>query len=86
MADPIISEKHERTIRVAFDHREVKELMVKAALRSANIESIDSASEVTVKFEDQTAGSPPYRVGTLASVTIVIDLAPPAPATALTEG
>lgn len=71
---PTITETHERVIRRRFGHNELSALLEDAVMRQC--EEVDSAArKVEVRFEDQTEGSPAYKVGTSATVTITIDLA-----------
>lgn len=68
-----ITEKHERTIVRTFGRHELSSLLEGAAL--AECPGHDGLTrKVEVQFEDETEGSPAYRVGTKATVKITIDL------------
>lgn len=88
MYRPVITDRevHRRTITAQFNRCEVIEVLTRAAIDQAGIKSLPTGSDVKVTFEDETEGSPAYRVGTKAKVVITIDLAPPPPTTGPTEG
>ena len=74
MTQARITETHERTIVRTFGRHELSSLLEAAVLTEcAGHEGLKR--KVEVRFEDETEGSPAYRVGTKATVTIKVDLA-----------
>lgn len=81
MARAITTEVHTRSHRVLIGHKQLEEMIAKAAAEMVefNKPKIGRAG-VTYKVEltDAMEGSPPYRVGTQATVTIIEDMMPQA--------
>lgn len=72
MAKPIIHETHERRSLVTFDKSDLYHMLRIAACQECGIPDSD-AVRVDIRFEDETAGSPPYKVGTRAIITVTED-------------
>lgn len=73
------TEVHERKHRIVIDHKALAEVVAKAAAQMVEFGKPRIGAKGTewkVEFEDATEGSPAYRVGTKAIVTIVEDLLP----------
>ena len=82
MTEPTVHETHTRTARRIFDRHELMTMLGNAVAAEAGMPGAhDPAIKVKVEFQDQTEGSPAYKVGTKAIVTIEHDLLrdPPAP-------
>lgn len=73
-----ITETHQRTIRRSFGRHELPSLLEGAVLTECPGHE-GRSRKVEIRFEDETEGSPAYKVGTKATVTITIDLAEPDP-------
>lgn len=76
-----ITETHERKITRTLTSAELTSLLGDAVLRDVEGHDYGLPSKADVRFEDETAGSPAYRIGTKATVTITVDLAPDRQAT-----
>lgn len=63
---------HQRRLIRVFTWREVNMILTTEALREAGL--TDAEVDVSVNTEDETEGSPPYRIGTRARVEITMDL------------
>lgn len=74
--EPIITETHQRVIRRRFGRNELSALLEDAVMRQCGVTD-DEPRKVEIRFEDETEGSPAYKVGTTATVTITIDLPKP---------
>ena len=72
MAKPIITETHERRSLVTFGKADLSRILRIAACQECGIPDSD-AVRVDIRFEDETAGSPPYKVGTRAIITVTED-------------
>lgn len=75
-------EVHERRHRRIFDKRELESIItnfVHHEIADQNLVGEVKAVEYTLKFEDQTEGSPSYKVGTKCIVDVVEVLAEPRP-------
>ena len=64
---------HEKRASVTFNMERLKEILGYEACQVSGLPH-DSNTQVTITFEDQTEGSPAYKVGTKARVTVVHDL------------
>lgn len=72
-----VTERHERTIVRTFGRAELEEIVRKALYEELTEEERWPAEpKVTIRFEDETEGSPSYRVGTKATIEVVITLDP----------
>ncbi|MAM41694.1 MAG: hypothetical protein CL949_25035 [Erythrobacter sp.] len=81
MGRPITTEAHTRSHRIILDHKELELLIATAAAGMVeNYKPRIGKPGVSFKVDlvDATEGSPPYRVGTRAVITIVEDLLPQA--------
>lgn len=76
MNTPRITECHERTIVRTFSKAELEGLVRKALYEELGDERWDGEPKVAIRFEDETAGSPSYRVGTKATIEVTVDLSP----------
>ncbi|MHB8285266.1 MAG: hypothetical protein ACYDD1_11375 [Caulobacteraceae bacterium] len=75
MAESIVERTvHERHVFRRFSCTELEALVADVVLREAQIGS-HVGLKVKVSFEDETQGSPAYKVGTKAVVEVVQDLA-----------
>lgn len=72
MDRPKIIETHTRSARIAIAQRDLIRLVRAEAIARCGITDSD-AVEVSIRFEDETAGSPPYKVGTRAIADVVED-------------
>lgn len=72
MDRPKIIEKHTRSARVIIGHRDLIGLARAEACKRCGITDSE-AVEVEIMFDDETAGSPPYKVGTRVIVDVVED-------------
>lgn len=76
-----ITTVHHRTISGVIYKDDLSRMAAQALLRAAGEpEHLLRRTSVTykVRFEDETAGSPPYRVGVKAFVEIIEDMEPQA--------
>ena len=72
-----ITEVHERNYCRLFDRHELKRLLVEAIARELDIPASDlKSADVDIAYEDETEGSPSYKVGTRARVRITRKLSP----------
>lgn len=72
-----ITEVHERNYRRLFGRHELQRLLVEAIARELDIPVSDlETAKVEVDYEDETEGSPSYKVGTRARVHITRKLSP----------
>lgn len=73
---------HSRTVRILLDSKELTDLIVRAvaAKMDRHVRFNPDSKSVTaqIRFEDETEGSPPYKVGTKASILIIEDMSPQA--------
>ena len=79
MIKAISTEAHARSHRILIDHKDLETLVAKAAAEHVEFNKPKIGRPgVTFKvtFEDETEGSPAYRVGTKAIVVISEDLMP----------
>jgi hypothetical protein len=66
---------HRREIRRRFDRHEIRRLLAEIAARDAGIADLSgSGIDFKVEFHDETEGSPSYRVGIRAVVSITQEL------------
>jgi len=72
MSKPIITETHERRSLVRFGKDDLYHMLRIAACQECGIPDSD-AVKVEIRFEDETAGSPPYKTGTRAIITVIED-------------
>lgn len=72
MKTPVVIETHTRTARVLFPKRDLEKLLREIALARCGISDSD-AVDVKIRFEDETAGSPPYKIGVSVTVDVVED-------------
>ena len=77
MNTPRITERHERTIVRTFGKAELEGLVRKTLYEELGDERWDGEPKIAIRFEDETAGSPPYRVGTKATIEVTVDLSAP---------
>jgi len=72
------TETNEITARVFLDNKEVERILGEYAVTRTNVfmELDDPRVSFKVDFEDATEGSPSYKVGTKAVVTIKRDMRP----------
>jgi hypothetical protein len=72
------TETHEQIIRAHIDRRELEKLLVNAVSQKAVGASLFEQHGVKydVSFADVTEGSPGYKVGTQATVTVTVDMLP----------
>jgi len=75
MSKATTTEVHERKHRRPIDRRELERIVGDAVLAELGIRCAPWV-KVTIRFEDQTEGSPAYRVGTRAVVDVIEDLMP----------
>lgn len=75
MTGPTTIEVHERRHRRVIGRSELECIITDAVLLDFGVRRSPSV-KVTVRYEDETAGSPPYRVGTRAVVEVIEDLTP----------
>ena len=73
---------HERKHRILIDAKSLKQIIAERAAKAVNGHPDVTGAGVTykVEFEDETEGSPPYKVGTKCVVTIIEDMSPQAEA------
>lgn len=76
MNAPRITERHERTIVRTFTKAQIDQLFRKALFDELGADAWKGEVKVTVRFENETEGSPPYVVGTKAIIEVVEDLTP----------
>ncbi len=82
MNKPTITETHERKIWCEFRDNDLKQLLLSKACQVAGIQNLTlnglgyppPGYTVKILIEDATEGSPAYKVGNKATVTIVQDL------------
>jgi hypothetical protein len=70
---------HERKHRVIIPHKALERAIAEEAARAVQFDKpriTRTGVSYTVTFEDETEGSPPYKVGTRAIVTIIEDMCP----------
>lgn len=72
MDRPKIIETHTRSARIVIAQKDLIRLARAEAIAQCGITDSD-AVEVSIRFEDETAGSPPYKVGTMVIVDVVED-------------
>jgi len=71
-----ISEKHERTYFARFSSQELSDLLATEVARKSGIDGTQLiGARIQVSFRDETQGSPPYKVGTCAEVTVIETIA-----------
>jgi len=72
-----ITEVHERKYHRLFGRHELRRLLVEAVARELDIPASDlETATVEIVYEDETEGSPSYKVGTRARVGITRKLSP----------
>ncbi|AWN55052.1 hypothetical protein [Methylobacterium sp. 17Sr1-1] len=71
MADIRSTYIHERQVKCFIDRHELERVVREHALRQAGYDPAAKNLTVKVKFEDDTEGSPSYKVGTKVRVEIV---------------
>lgn len=71
---PTITETHVRTVKTVISKKELEALILNAVLDAAGFGLGTEGLTWKVTFEDETEGSPPYRVGTKARVEVIQDL------------
>ena len=79
MAEIITTEAHARTHRIIIDHKQVERMLAEGAANLVEFNKLEIGRpnvSYKVQLEEATEGSPPYRVGTKAVVTIIEDLLP----------
>lgn len=76
MADIRSAYIHERQVQYFIDRHELERVVREHALRQVGYDPEAKNLTVKVKFEDETQGSPSYKVGTKARVEIVEALLP----------
>ncbi|MFE1601594.1 hypothetical protein [Methylobacterium sp. ID0610] len=74
MADVRSTYIHRREVRCFIDRRELERVVREHAARQAGYDPAASGLTFKVRFEDETEGSPSYKVGTKAVVEIVEEL------------
>ena len=67
-------ETHVKTVQRIFTGRELTDLLANTVADMAGMGKGTEGVTVSVRFEDETAGSPPYKAGTRAIVTIETDV------------
>jgi hypothetical protein len=75
MVDVKIEETHRRTIAAKIGSKELARLIAQSVAAGSAIDLDSASTSYKVTYEDETEGSPAYRVGTKARVEIVVDLA-----------
>ncbi len=68
------NEVHQTTARVRLDHLSLKDVVGKAVAEHLGIRYGRQGQSINVTFEEETAGSPPYRIGTRCIVEVKQDL------------
>jgi hypothetical protein len=77
MSSLITTETHERSHSRVVDRHELEGLVIRAILAELGLKLGDPNVEASIRFEDvREGGSCPYRVGVMAIVKVVEDLAP----------
>lgn len=74
MTVPRITERHERTIVRTYSKAELEAIVRKALYEELGNDRWVGEPDVSIRFEDETVGSPAYRVGTKATITVTVDL------------
>ncbi len=69
------TEVHERRHRVIFDRHELGRIVAEAVAKELGIIPTKPGLGMKFSFEDETEGSPGYKVGTGVIVDVVEDLA-----------
>lgn len=75
MTGPTTIEVHERRHRRVIGRSELECIIADAVLKDLGVRRAQGV-KVTIRYEDETAGSPPYKVGTKAIVDIVENMMP----------
>lgn len=75
MVDIKIDETHRRTIVAHISSKELARMIAQSVAAGSAVDLDNASTSYTVVFEDETEGSPAYRVGTKARIEIVVDLA-----------
>jgi hypothetical protein len=75
MVDVKVDETHRRTIVARIGSIELARLIAAHVAAGSAVDLDDASTAYKVTYEDETAGSPAYKVGTKARVEIVVDLA-----------
>jgi hypothetical protein len=68
----------EERIEVLLSSQELNALILEGIARRANVTLGRRGVTTKITFEDETSGSPTYKTGTKARVTITVDHAPKA--------
>lgn len=71
MSDLRITETHVRTCRVTIDRASLQRIVREWAMSKSGF--FDDATSADIRFPDETAGSPPYKVGTYCTVDLTED-------------
>lgn len=74
MTKPTITETHTRKAVATFSQADIQMILGKIVAEAAGIPLGTNGLTLTMRFEDETAGSPPYRTGHRARVEIEVDL------------
>lgn len=69
-----ITETHTKTAVMNFSSEKLRDILANIVCDEAGFPLGTEGMTVTIRFEDETKGSPPYRVGTCARVEVVLDL------------
>lgn len=75
MSKVVTTEVNERRHRVLLNRHELKKIVADAVLKEIGVRRSGTV-DVTIKFQDETEGSPAYRVGTQCIVDVVEDFLP----------
>jgi hypothetical protein len=67
-------ETHERRITTVIPSKELEKLVAEAVAARTSVRLKSQGASFKVWFEEETEGSPPYRIGTKARVEITVDL------------
>ena len=71
MEKPKIIETHVRKCQVVIDKRTLESIVTEWAMKQTGF--YKDATGVEIRFPDETAGSPPYKVGTYCTVDLTED-------------
>lgn len=74
MSQPKITETHILTAVAIFSQKEIETILGNIVADAAGFPKGTEGMTLTMRFEDETAGSPPYRTGQKARVEIELDL------------
>lgn len=76
MSKIVTTEVNERRHRVIIDRHELKRIVAAAVCEQLGIRPGAHGQSIDFKFQDETEGSPAYRVGTGVIVDVVENLMP----------